>query len=67
VYRNVLDGCPRKKNIEIELPETIGWDVSSDQGLVLTFNLAMRKGSLSLHMYDISSMSVLTREGWWVG
>jgi hypothetical protein len=42
-----------------KLLETIGLDVSSDQGLVLTFNYVMRKGSLSLHMYDISSLSVL--------
>lgn len=69
VYQNVLNVCTRKEDIKIELPETDEWDPSSDQGAKrLTFYLAMRNAPrLSLSMYEISSVSVLTQEGWLVG
>ncbi|KAL3530088.1 hypothetical protein ACH5RR_009410 [Cinchona calisaya] len=44
-----------KKRLSICSLKIPGGRACCDQGLVLTFNLAMRKGSLSLHMSDISS------------
>ncbi|KAL3520250.1 hypothetical protein ACH5RR_018399 [Cinchona calisaya] len=44
-----------KKRLSICSLKIPGERACCDQGLVLTFNLAMRKGSLSLYMSDISS------------